>query len=64
MPNKRLVMRQIKEILRLKFAANLSHRKISSSLNIAVGTVSVYTKRASDLGISWPLSSEMSDSDL
>ncbi len=28
MPNKRLVMRQIKEILRLKFAANLSHRKI------------------------------------
>jgi len=57
-------MRQIKEILRLKFAANLSHRKISSSLNIAVGTVSVYTKRASELGISWPLPEEMSEREL
>ena len=64
MPNKRLVMRQIKDILRLKFEAKLSHRKISSSLKIAVGTISIYTKRASELGLSWPLPSEISDSEL
>lgn len=64
MPNKRLVMRQIKDILRLKYEAKLSHRKISSSLKIAVGTISIYTKRASELGLSWPLPSEISDSEL
>jgi hypothetical protein len=64
MPNKRLMMRQIKEILRLKFEAKLSHRKISTSLKIAVGTVSTYAKRASELGLSWPLPLDITDGDL
>ncbi len=57
-------MRNIKGILRLKLEAKLSHRQIARSLNIGVGTVSVYGKRASALGLCWPLPTEMSDSDL
>ena len=64
MPNKRLSMRHIKEMLRLKFEANLSHRKIARCLDIAVGTVSVYARRALEIGLTWPLPSEMSDNDL
>jgi transposase len=64
MPNKRLTMRHIKEILRLKLEAKLSHRKISRCLNISVGTVSTYGKRAVDIGLTWPLPTEMSDNDL
>lgn len=40
MPNKRLAMRHIKDILRLKLEAKLSHRQIARSLGIGVGTVS------------------------
>ncbi|OUR92734.1 transposase [Gammaproteobacteria bacterium 42_54_T18] len=64
MPNKRLAMRHTKEILRLKFEAKLSHRKIARSLNIGVGTVSLYSRRATEVGLSWPLSPGMSDNDL
>ena len=64
MPNKRLVMRHIKDILRLKLESKLSHRQISRSRNIAVGTVSVYCRRAVDLGLTWPLAPELSDNDL
>ena len=64
MPNKRLAMRHTKEILRLKFEAKLSHRKIARSLNIGVGTVSLYGRRATEVGLSWPLSPDMSDNDL
>jgi transposase len=64
MPNTRLAMRHIKEILRLKLEAKLSHRQIARSLGIGVGTVSTYGKRASALGLCWPLPAEMSDNDL
>ena len=64
MPNKRLTMRHIKEILRLKLEAKLSHRKISRCLNVSVGTVSTYGKRAVDIGLTWPLPTEISDNDL
>lgn len=64
MPNKRLAMRHIKEILRLKLEAKLSHRKISRCLNIGVGTISLYSKRAKEVGLTWPLPSDLSDNDL
>ncbi len=64
MPNTRLAMRHIKDILRLKLDAKLSHRQIARSLNIGVGTVSVYSKRAIAVGLTWPLPPEVSDNDL
>ena len=42
MPAQRLDMRLIKEVLRLKFAAQLSHRQIAAALRIGIGTVSNY----------------------
>lgn len=64
MPNKRLAMRHIKEILRLKLEAKLSHRKISRCLSIGVGTISLYSQRAKEVGLTWPLPADLSDNDL
>jgi hypothetical protein len=57
-------MRHIKDILRLKLEAKLSHRQIARSLNIGVGTVSTYAKRAIELELSWPLPANMSENEL
>ena len=61
MPAERTTMRLIKEILRLKFEANLSLRQIARSLKIGLGTASLYVNRAQDVGLSWPLPSNMDD---
>lgn len=64
MPNKRLAMRHIKDILRLKLEAKLSHRQIARSLGIGVGTVSIYGKKAVEVGLTWPLPEGLSDNAL
>lgn len=64
MPRKRLSMHKIKELLRLKFALNLSTRQISSSLAISVGSTQDYLARARIAGISWPMCEEISDQDI
>lgn len=57
-------MRKLTEILRLKFEAKLSHRAIAHSVDIGLGTVSLYLKRFKASGLSWPLSPEMDESQL
>ncbi len=42
MPVHRLDMRLIREVLRLKYGAGLSHRAIAAALGVSVGTVSNY----------------------
>jgi len=54
MPADRLAMRQIKDILRLRYDAGLSLREIARSLDLSVGVVSKYLQLASDAGIGWP----------
>ena len=57
MPAESISMRKLKEILRLKYEAKLSHRQIGSSLSISPGTVSTYINRAKLMGIEdWPFS--------
>lgn len=51
-PNKS--MRQIKEILRLKFEHQLSVREIARSCAVPASTVGDYLKRAELAGLSWP----------
>ena len=46
-------MRKIKDVLRLKYEANLSCRQIAASLKISVGVISKYTKAAEEAGLSW-----------
>ena len=55
MAQKRLTMRQIHEILRLKYQNQLSVREIARSCGLAVSTVGDYIKRAKAAGLTWPL---------
>jgi len=61
MPTERLSMKRIKEILRLKYCAQLTHRQIGKSLCISPGSVSRYVNDAEACGLSWPLPEEISD---
>ncbi|MGB9881029.1 MAG: IS21 family transposase, partial [Anaerolineae bacterium] len=61
MAAKRLSMRQIKEILRLKYVVGLSHRGIAQALNIGYGTVANYLARAEQAQLGWPLPNDMDE---
>src|SRR6266498_4147249 len=58
-PNKS--MRQIKEILRLKFEHRLSIREIARSCTVPASTVGDYLKRAELAGLSWPFPEEWAE---
>ena len=55
MPRKRLSMRQVHDVLRLKWAGGLSDRQIARSLGLSRPTVANYVHRAQAAGLSWPL---------
>ena len=57
-------MRKTKEILRLKFEADLGNRKIGRALGISASTVWEALMRAQAAGITWPLAEEMSEGEL
>lgn len=61
MPTKRKAMRQIKEVLRLKFEAKLSHERIAAATGVSKGAVASYLKRALEAGIGWPLAPLLDD---
>jgi predicted transcriptional regulator len=61
MPAERVSMRQIREVLRLRFASELPQRAIAKSLGLSQGAVSGYLSRAGAAGVSWPLSAELDD---
>ena len=61
MANQRLPMRNIKEVLRLKYQIGLSNRQIADSLHIAHSTISDYLQKAKAAGIPWPLPEGLSD---
>ena len=64
MSKKRLSMRKIEEVLRLKFEAHLSQRKIAISCAIARSTVAEYLCRFERSNLSWPLPADMSQQQL
>lgn len=61
MPMERLVMRKIKEVLRLKYSCGLSNVKIAISCNISRESVRKYLIRAQTAALSWPLPEELDD---
>lgn len=61
MPRKRTEMRKVKDVLRLKFDAGLSHRDISKCLSIGPATVSEVLSRFTSSDLSWPLPDAYSD---
>jgi transposase len=64
MPAKRLSMRQVKEVLRLKWTCGLSDRQIAQSLRISRPTVTQYVRRLKAAGLSWPLPENLDDAAL
>ena len=61
MPAERVSMRQIREVLRLRFASELPQRAIAKSLGLSQGAVSGYLSRARAAGVSWPLPAGLDD---
>ena len=64
MPAQRLSMRQVREVLRLKWACGLSDRKIAQSLRVSRPTVAEYVRRAQAAGLAWPLPDTLDDTAL
>ena len=64
MSAKRLLMRQIREILRLKYELKLRHRQIARACSVGVGTVSDLIQRAQKAGLGWPLADELDEAAL
>jgi transposase len=64
MPGERLSMRQIREVLRLRFAQGLSQRAVGRSLGLSTGAVNGYLSRARRAGLSWPLPETLDDAGL
>lgn len=57
-------MRQIREVLRLKYACGRSHREVSASVGISKGSVADYLARAAKAGLTWADAESMSDGEV
>jgi transposase len=57
-------MRQVREVLRLKHACGHSERRIAAAVGIGRATVAEYLRRASVVGITWPVPPELDDAAL
>jgi len=55
MPAARIPMRQIIEVLRLKYEAQLSHQRIARACGLSKGAVTKYVHLAQAKGLTWPL---------
>ena len=64
MPARRLLVRKIRDVLRLKHERGLSHRTIAQTCAVGVGTVTLYLQRAAQEGLGWPLPAELDDAAL
>lgn len=57
-------MRKLKEVLRLKWACGLTHRRISRAIGISVGAVSKFAAQASQAGLDWAAAEALSEDEL
>jgi transposase len=64
MPQERLSMRKIREVLRLKWGQALSNRAIATACQIGVGTVHEYVRRCDSVGLRWPLPDGLTDEEI
>ena len=61
MPAERTTMRQVREVLRLKFVGGVPIREIARRIGVAASTVRVTLKRFQTTSLSWPLPEELTD---
>jgi transposase len=57
-------MRQVREVLRLKYACGQSGHRIAAAVGISRYTVAEYLRRAAVVGITWPVPSDLDDTAL
>jgi transposase len=60
----RLLMRRLRELLRLKYDAGLGHRAIARACAVGLGTVTSYLQRTAAAGLAWPLPDDLDDAAL
>jgi transposase len=61
MPAERTAMREVREVLRLKFVGGVPTREIARRLGVAASTVRATLRRFAAAGLNWPLPEEMTD---
>ena len=61
MATERLLMRHIREILRLKWTLRRSHRETARSLGISAGAVASVVSRAKAMALTWDAVGTLSD---
>jgi transposase len=64
MPQQRMDIRMIKDILRLKYSGGLSHEAIARSLLISKGVVAKYLGLAGAAGLDWEATAELDEASL
>jgi len=64
MPAERTTMRQVREVLRLKFVGGVPTREIARRIGVAASTVRATLRRFDATGLNWPLPEEMTDAAL
>ena len=64
MPQERLSVRKIREVIRLHHEADLSNRATARACQVSNSTVGEYLKRAKKAGLSWLLPEGLSDEEL
>ena len=60
----RLLMRRLRELLRLKYDVGLTHRAIAQACTVGLGTVTGHLQRATAAGLTWPLPDDLDDAAL
>ena len=61
MPAERTTMRQVREVLRLRFVGGVPTREIARRIGVAASTVRATLERFEAAGLSWPLPDEITD---
>jgi transposase len=64
MPAERTTMRQVREVLRLKFVGGVPTREIARRIGVAPSTVRTTIKRFEAAGLGWPLPDGLTDAAL
>lgn len=64
MPVAKVAMHKIKEVLRLKHVAGLTHRQIAGALGLSLGVVTKYLTAAERAGLAYPLPAGYTDAQL
>lgn len=64
MPQRRLAMRRVRELLRMRYELELRISAIALRLGISSSTVHDHIERANTAGITWPLPPDVNDEEL